>query len=172
MRMGHDPKRQNLKEAQWEITYRNTPGDFFRFYLCNAYSQWTGIVNVIFTVSAAALIFARFNHTNLLGKILMIFALLVFPVIQPLAFYLRGVKQAAAIEPETTLIFTEKGMHIRVKSHVQDLTWKQFQPPVRRLKLTVVSPDGIHAYLIPDRAVPGDPAELVRFIQDHLKSYS
>ena len=40
---------------RFEYTYRNTPRDYWLFYMGNIYRNWTGIINVIFTATIALL---------------------------------------------------------------------------------------------------------------------
>ncbi len=154
---------------RFEYTYRNTPGDYWRFYMGNTYSQWTGIVNVIFTAAFIALAVSRWTDTNILGKILMVLAVMIFPVFQPLAIFLRSLRQAGAIKPETKLSFGEKGIGITVEAHHQDIGWEKAQLPVKRPGLLVVFPDSQHAYLVPDRVTGEEKQELERYIIAHIK---
>lgn len=157
---------------QYEFTYKNTPADYWKFYMGNTYKQWTGIVNVVFTAAMIALIVSRWQMTNGLGKTLMVIALLIFPVFQPLAIYLRSVKESASIRPETTVRFDENGMEILVQSHRQHVAWKEFYPPMRRPGLTVVIPDAAHAYLIPDRITGEQKEPLYQFIAQQVNQKS
>lgn len=136
---------------KYRYTYRNTPGDYWRFYMSNIYHQWTAVINVVFTAAILALIIARFREAHPVFQALMLFALLIFPVFQPLAIYLRARKQALAIKVDTTLTFEESGFGILVKTHRQQIAWKDFHGVTRRADLIVLMPDEIHAYLLPDR---------------------
>ena len=140
------------------FTYRNTPGDYWRFYMSNIYHQWTAVVNIVFTFAVLALIIARFRDASSVFQALMILALLIFPVFQPLAIYLRSRKQALAITVDTTLTFDEGGFGIRVRDHRQRILWKDFHGALLRADLIVLMPDEIHAYLLPDR-VTGEKKE-------------
>lgn len=157
---------------QYEFTYRNTPGDYLRFRLDNTYHVWTGIVNIVFTVVFVVLLFTRFGSTNLLGKILIIIGLLVFPVIQPLAMYLVARKESGKIQVETTLRFNESGMQILVQEHRQDFLWRDMYPLVKRSTMIIVTPDGMHAYLIPNRAMGDQREAFWQFSEEQIRKYS
>ena len=152
----------------YSYTYKNTPGDFLRFRLGNTYSQWTGIVNVVFTAAMVGLIARFWNATNGLGKGLMVLGVLLFPLFQPLAMWLSGIKQAASIEPETTLELTEQELVIRVLVHEQRIPWKKCAGLQRRLGITILIPDASHAYLLPDRVTGSKAKEVYAFLQEHL----
>ena len=72
---------------RYEYTYRNTPGDYWKFRMENYYRNWTALVSIVFTLSILALTVAKWNATNGLGKALMVICLLLFPVLQPLYIY-------------------------------------------------------------------------------------
>ena len=72
---------------RYEYTFRNTPGDYWKFRMENHYRNWTGLVSIVYTLSMLALTIAKWNSTNGLGKALLLIFLLVFPVFQPLFVY-------------------------------------------------------------------------------------
>lgn len=163
---------------RYEYTYRNTPGDYWKFRMENHYRNWTGLVSVIYTLSLLVLTVAKWNSTNGLGKALLLIFLLVFPVIQPLCVYFISIRDAQAIKADTTLYFDEKGMEIKVIKHLQRIPWKSFVPGekgggmvINRSSMLVVIPDQIHAYLLPNRVFEGKEkkAELYAFIAGQLK---
>ena len=104
---------------RYEYTYRNTPGDYWKFRMENYYRNWTALVSIVFTLSILALIIAKWNATNGLGKALMVIFLLVFPLFQPLYIYLISIRDAQALQVDTTLSFDETGMEIKVQKHLQ-----------------------------------------------------
>lgn len=162
---------------RYEYTYRNTPGDYWRFYMSNIYHQWTAVVNIVFTLAALVLIIARWRGAHPILQGLMALAFLLFPALQPLAVYLRSRRQAAAIREDTTLTIEDGGFGIRVRAHRQKILWKDFHGAMSRAGLIVLMPDEIHAYLLPDRVTGGDREKLVQDLKrvlppeaDHLKT--
>ena len=63
---------------RYEYTFRNTPGDYWKFRMENHYRNWTGLVSIVYTLSMLALTIAKWNSTNGLGKALLLIFLLVF----------------------------------------------------------------------------------------------
>ena len=108
---------------RYEYTFRNTPGDYWKFRMENHYRNWTGLVSIVYTLSMLALTIAKWNSTNGLGKALLLIFLLVFPVFQPLFVYFISIRDAQAIKADTTLSFDETGMEIKVLTHVQRIPW-------------------------------------------------
>lgn len=163
---------------KYEYTYRNTPGDYWKFRMENYYRNWTAIVSIVFTLSILALAIARWNATNGLGKAILIILLLVFPLFQPLFIYMTSIRDAQAVQVDTTLSFDTTGMEIKVQKHVQRIPWKSFVPDekgggmaIGRKSMLVVVPDQVHAYLLPNRVFRSDAEkkELLDFMIDQLK---
>lgn len=163
---------------RYEYTYRNTPGDYWKFRMENYYRNWTAIVSIVFTLSILALAIARWNATNGLGKAILIILLLAFPLFQPLFIYMTSIRDAQAVQVDTTLSFDTTGMEIKVQKHVQRIPWKSFVPDekgggmaIGRKSMLVVVPDQVHAYLLPNRVFRSDAEkkELLDFMIDQLK---
>lgn len=163
---------------RYEYTYRNTPGDYWKFRMENYYRNWTAIVSIVFTLSILALAIARWNATNGLGKAILIILLLVFPLFQPLFIYMTSIRDAQSVQVDTTLSFDTTGMEIKVQKHVQRIPWKSFVPDekgggmaIGRKSMLVVVPDQVHAYLLPNRVFKSDAEkkELLDFMIDQLK---
>ena len=162
---------------RYEFTYRNTPGEYWKFRMENYYRNWTALVSVVFTLSILVLTLAKWNATNGLGKALMVIFLLVFPVFQPLYIYLISIRDAQAVQVDTTLSFDTTGMEIKVQKHLQRIPWKSFVPDekgggmvINRRSMLVVVPDRVHAYLLPNRIFESDSekTELFDFVTDQL----
>lgn len=154
--------------VRFEYTYRNTPRDFWLFYMGNIYRNWTGIINVIFTAAFLVLLVRRWADAPLWGCGILVFAVLAFPVLQPLAVWGRSVRESERITEDTTLLFDKAGMHIAVKEHRQTIPWNSFfdRGLVKLKGILAVIPDGMHAYLLPDRVTGADRERLAAFITE------
>lgn len=154
---------------KFEYTYRNTPVDFWRYFLGNIYRQWTGLVNVVFIASIIALIISRWNTAGPMMKAVMGFALSLFVIIQPLAMYGRAVKETERIgDTDTTLLFDQDGLNICVKAHSQFIPWKTYHNVIARHGFLMIIPDEAHAYILPDRVTGSQKQELLQFIKEHM----
>lgn len=153
---------------RFEYTYRNTPRDYWLFYMGNIYRNWTGIINAIFTAAFLVLLVRRWAEAPLWGRGILVFAVLAFPVLQPLAVWGRSVRESERITEDTTLLFDREGMHITVKEHRQTIPWNSFfdRGLVKLKGILAVVPDGMHAYLLPDRVTGVDREKLADFITE------
>ena len=152
------------KKMKYEYSYRNTAGDFFFFNMTNIYSQWTALVNIIFTAAMVVLIANKWSESHIFFQGIMVVGLCLFPVIQPICIYLRSAKQAEGISFDTQMSFDDAGMHIRVQDHNQLIKWKDYKTTVNRPFVLVPIPDGEHAYILTERILKGQHRELYEFI--------
>lgn len=158
---------------KFEYTFRPTASDYMQFYLGNTYHSMMAAVNVIFTCAMVALAIAKFGETNVLGKILIILAICIFPVFQPLAVYLRSRRDAARVNQEDTWVgFNDSGMHIRVKQHEQIILWRDIYPAVVRKSMVICAPDGVHAYLLSNRVLGDTKDAFVTYYSENVQKYS
>ncbi len=153
-----------MKQKKFEYTFRNTPADYFLFRLGNTYHHWTAVVNIVFTAAIAALMISRWGTAGTFARILMVLALMIFPVFQPLSMYLVSIKESEKIREDTTVCFDETGMHITVREHRQTIRWKQFDSIIRRRSMLIAVPDGQHAYLLTNRILGEEKQALYEYV--------
>ena len=72
-------------DKRFSYTYTTGTFELWQASMYYAYSSFMGVVNVVFIVSALALIFARWGSASDLFKALMVVMLLLFMVIQPVS---------------------------------------------------------------------------------------
>ena len=94
---------------KYEYTFRNTAGDYALFYLGNTYHSMMAIVNLIFTAAMIALAVAKFGSLGIAFRGVLIFGIILFPVIQPLAIYVRSTKDVKQVN------------QVEIKKNVQEL---------------------------------------------------
>ena len=156
----------------YQYRFRNTAFDFWLFYMTETYHSLAGVVNVVFTAAALMLIISRYSQANTFFRCLMVLALIFFPIIQPVAIFGRSVKEAEKIKAQTLVSFDGSGMEIRVDheggEHKQFFAWKDVDRMVRRLTFIMIFPDKVHGYLLTNRIVGNERAELEKFIREHL----
>jgi hypothetical protein len=170
---GQQDRERQYTTMKYEYTFRNTAGDYAQFYLGNTYHSMMAAVNVIFTAAMIALAVAKFGSFGIVARALNIFGIILFPVIQPLAIYLRSMKDAERVNKVDTWIgFDDAGMHIRVKDHEQLIRWNDFYPIVKRKSMLVVAPDGIHAYILTNRILGETKDDLYAYAAGRINALS
>ena len=67
-----------------------TAGDFWKLTMSRTYRSVAGVCNMVFTVAMILFTAKFFRTSGDLMQMLMLFGCLLFPVIQPIAIYLKG----------------------------------------------------------------------------------
>ena len=98
----------------YQYTYRTTASELWQLSMYYIYGSMVGLCNLIFTGAIIALIVAYWQTALIWQRALLIAALSVFTVLQPLVIYRRARRQAARITEDTTLSADASGIHIRV----------------------------------------------------------
>ncbi|MCR4588926.1 MAG: YcxB family protein [Lachnospiraceae bacterium] len=151
---------------RFDYTYRNTAADYWMYFFCNIYTRWTGFINLVFIASVIALMISRWGTSGAFGKSVMVFALSLFLVIQPIALWIRSVKQVEIIgEVDTRLILAEGGLTISVRGHNQHINWQDYRGTVKRPTFLLLMPDEQHGYILPNRVMGKDREAAYAFLK-------
>ena len=77
---------------EYKYQYQVQPSDLWQLQMYYTYSSYLAIINIIFIVSSIALLYALWGTSPWWLRILLLFFLSLFTVIQPLGVYLRSKK--------------------------------------------------------------------------------
>lgn len=169
--MSTENKQQEIAKPDttpvYEFTYKMTAQDWW-YHMTVIYTSLAGIVNIIFTAAMIALMVARFGHTNIVFKIIMIIAVLIFPFFQPVAIMGKSVNEAAKDVPDTTLTFDDRGMTIRVLKHYQRINYPKMNDIIKEKTLVYVMPDETHAYILTNRILGEQKDDFYHFVRERL----
>ena len=155
-----------------KICVNMTARDLIDFSMYNSYSGLTGIINVVFTVGALAVLFVTWNWPTVTGfqRILLVFCALIFSVVQPLLLMNKSKKQAASagFSAPITLTLSDKTFTVEQGGATGDLEWKQVWKVICIRNLYIIKVGPTRAYLIPKRAVEGREKELESILKRNL----
>lgn len=156
----------NIRECKY--TYKLEKGDMWRYRMLMQYSSLAGVVQVIFMISMVILIVTKWSSSESFFQVVMIFACLLFPVFQPLAFYGQCINEYDPYKPEHTISFDNFGMNVVVHSHVQSFKYDSIKAVYNRPGMILIQPDDIHLYIIPSRVLGNDKPALAKFLKEQI----
>ncbi len=128
----------------YQYTYRTTASELWQLSMYYIYGSMVGLCNLIFTGAIIALIVAYWQTALIWQRALLIAALSVFTVLQPLVIYRRARRQAARITEDTTLSADASGIHIRVGRIAKKPT------------MIILYTDAAHGYVLSNRVLGGE----------------
>ena len=103
-----------------------TAGDFWKLTMSRTYRSVAGVCNMVFTVAMILFTAKFFRTSGDLMQMLMLFGCLLFPVIQPIAIYLKAKGQAKTMPKDVELSFDcgeRKGKHWMEKAAGGKRAW-------------------------------------------------
>ena len=82
---------------------------------------------MVFTVAMILFTAKFFRTSGDLMQMLMLFGCLLFPVIQPIAIYLKAKGQAKTMPKDVELSFDDAGLHVTVGKEKESIGWKKLR---------------------------------------------
>lgn len=141
--------------------------DFWRMSMRQTYHSAAGVCNIVFTV-AMVLLAARFwNESGDIFQVLVLFACLLFPVIQPIAVFIRARAQAAAVPRDVRLSFGESGLAVETGGRRENIPWSRLR--VRKQPdMVIVFSGRQQGYMLTNRVLGGQKEEFFSYASERV----
>ncbi len=143
--------------------------DIWKMAMKRTYKSVLGLVNVIFTVAMILLALRFWGTAPDPVKVLLMFGIVLFPVIQPLATYGMSVKQLENLPKDMELTFNDNGVHVKAGSESQDLKWNKVTNAIKRDNMVVVMSDDRHGYMFTNRVLGDQKEEFYNYLCSKIK---
>lgn len=153
----------------YHYTYENNAKDIFRLTMNRIYHQLSGIINIIFTAAMICLLIAKWNAGGVIINVLMILAVMIFPVFHPLLVYGRSARIVEDSAGEIDLTISEEGIHIGAEGKQTTIQWKRVAGLYFGKGMIVIYPDSAHGYVLTDRIVKEDLQPLTDFCKEQFR---
>lgn len=144
------------------------PADLWKIAMKRIYKNFTGIINAVFTVAMILLTIKIFGTANGFIKAVLIFAVILFPILQPLAIYSRSIKQLEDLPGEMVIRFDDKGVCVECKGTSATLPWKRIKNAYKRDGMVVVMSDDRHGYMLTDRVLGTEKDEFFEYLRSKI----
>lgn len=133
-----------------------TPFDFFRLSMHRTYHSVIGVCNIVFTVAVFLLTAHFWNQTSDFIEVLLFVGCILFPVLQPLAVYMKAKAQARMVPQDMVLKFDDVGLHVSTGGKSETIRWEKLKGVVREYKMIILFSDARHGYILTDRMLGGE----------------
>lgn len=154
----------------YHYTYSSKPQDLVALGLDHTYHQYTGLINIVFTIAMLILLIARWNAWGILGNIFLVVALMIFPVFQPLAMYLHGRKVIGPKPSEMDMTIGEDAMRIRSEGKQTTIQWERITGIYFSKGILVLYPDANHGYILTKRIVGEELQEVTDYCKARIEA--
>ncbi len=128
------------------------------------YGSMVGVVNIIFTLAMLGLIVRFWGSVNAFLKILLLFGLSLFILIQPITIYFKSKKQIETVPQEMELVFDNKGMQINTLSQNTTIRWKKIRRIVEKSDMIIIMLDSNQGFIITNRMIETDMEKFYNYL--------
>ena len=149
---------------KYKYSYQITAWDILKISVNGIYSSMIGASNIIFTVAVLLLTTKLWGEVNNLVKILLILGIFLFPIIQPVAIYIRAKRQVEAIPHDLEIAFNDSGMHFISQQQSSRLKWNEITGVTKRSNMVVIYTKYKHGYIFPNKVLGKEKDDFYRYI--------
>lgn len=154
---------------KYRFAIDTTASDLWQLSMYGIYGSILGAVNAVFFVAMVLLAVRFFSSVHIVLKCLLIFAICLFPVIQPLVVYLRARKQAKNMPKDVRLAFDDRGMHIAIGDQKEDIDWNSVVGITKKPTLLVIFSSARHGYVLTNKTLGKQKEDFYKFILSKLE---
>ena len=127
--------------------------DLWKMAMSRIYRSPVGVVNIVFSVAAVLLTARIWGSSGEFMRGLLVFACLLFPLIQPVAIYGKSVKQLEDQPGDMELFANDSGVHITTGGKEEFLIWSRIHNAVKYRDMIVILTDASHGYMLSGRTL-------------------
>lgn len=142
--------------------------DFFRLSMRQTYHSVAGMCNLVFTVAMILLAAKFWNQSNDILQVLMLLGCLLFPVVQPIAVYMKAKRQAAASPKGVELAFDDCGLVVTAGEAKESLGWDRLRV-TEQPNMIIVFSDARHGYMLTNRVLGNEKDDFFSFAQSRIE---
>lgn len=136
------------------------------------FTSMIGVVNGIFAVSMILLTFRFWNKVNVVLKIILIIAISLFTIIQPIMVYLGARKQVKTVPAGMKLNIDKEGVNILTPKESSMIKWKQVKGVTKKLDMVILYTTEEHGFIISNRLLKGKMEEFYNYVVSSIKRCS
>lgn len=154
---------------KYQFTLHTTASELWQLFMYGIYGSMLGMINVVFTAAMILLAVRFFSSAHFVLKGLLVIAISLFTVIQPLLAYLRARKQAKSLPQEVRLGFDDEGMHISMGDQKSDVAWDAVRGITRKPTLLVIFSSARHGFVLSNKVLGEHKEAFYQYITTKIK---
>lgn len=154
---------------KYYFKYQTIAFNLWWLSISSIYSSMLGLCNVIFTIAMILLTMKFWGTVNVGVKILLIFAISLFTIFQPIIVYYRAKKQVAMVPRDIEIGFDDRGVHVKIENQTSDLTWNQIKGVSKKPRLIVVLSTSTHGFILTNKVLGQQKEEFYTYVISKIK---
>lgn len=153
---------------KYQFTINTTASDLWQLSMYGTYGSILGVTNAVFTVAMVLLAVRFFSEASMVLKCLLIAAICIFPVFQPLLVYRRAKKQAKNLPKDVLLSFDDQGMHVSIGVQKEDIAWNAVRGITKKPTLLILYSSAQHGYVLSNKVLGEHKEEFYQYVRSKI----
>lgn len=148
--------------------YETRASDLWQLSMYSIYRSMVGLVNIIFTVAMFILAMRYWSEVSWYLKALLVLALSLFTVIQPLLIYRRARKQVNAVPRDMEIGFDDMGVHVKSGTEKSLVRWKKMRGITKHPTMLIIYISTHRGYVLNNKVLGKDRDALYAYVVSNL----
>ncbi|HLR34436.1 MAG TPA: YcxB family protein [Tissierellales bacterium] len=133
------------------------------------YSSMAGMTNSIFIVAMIVLTIKFWSSSNLIIRVLLLFGVSLFTIIQPLLVYLRAKRQVSILPKDMYIGFNKIGVHIETKTKTSVIKWKEIKGIHKMKTMIILYTSDKEGYILTDKILGSGKSKFYQYLINRTK---
>jgi len=149
---------------KYEFSYKITALDLWKLSMQGIYTSMIGVCNIIVTTAVALMTVRIWRETTNFIKILCVMGVALFPVIQPLAIYIRAKGQMARIPRGLQLCFDDSGVIIQSEKRSSKFEWNMIKGISKRPNAIIIYTKTNQGYILTNKVLGEQKEDFYNYV--------
>jgi len=130
-----------------------------------------GVTNLIFSVSMLLLTIRFWDRLYIVLKIILIIAISLFTVIQPVMIYMGARKQVKTVPNDMEIHLDDEGLHIISSKEKSKVKWKDVKGITKVLDMIIIYSTEVHGFIISKRMLGSEKEDFYDYAIGKFKEH-
>ncbi len=155
---------------EFKFRYRVKPVSLWILTLVNIYRSMMAVINIIFTLSMAGLIYRFWLDAGVVYRILMVVGLCLFPVLQPLVIYLRSRRIVGQMPDDLLITFQQTSFEITNASKRSRVDYTEIKAVISLFGMLIIHTQSKQSFILDNQVLAGRGKRLSAFLAEKITS--
>lgn len=146
-----------------------TAWDMWKLSMGHIYHSIVGVYNAILAVAVILLTVKFWDPQKGFLMGILIFASLLFPVIQPVAVYCRAASQVAALPKDMVMEINSTGLHITANGQKNHIPWNRVRSVVKERGMIILAIEAGKGYMLTNKVLGTQKAAFMEFLESRIE---
>lgn len=149
---------------KYKYNYQVTASDIWKLSISNIYNSMIGVCNIIFTFAILLLTIKFWANATTIIKILLVLAVSLFTIIQPIAIYIQAKRLVTNIPSDLEIGFDDYGVHIMTKHQNSKFEWDKIKGVYKKPNMLIIYTAHKQGYVLTNKVLGMQKEDLYDYI--------